>query len=221
MPAIYSGADGLDLEAPLTFELIVLLDRLGEIPGVMIEHVAGRNGEGIGYLACVGSDKGLAWKAPGSTMFGPPVIPTADESYLLEDGLDTGKWLRVFVVRDHLVAGSECRVYLRDRHANEIGGVDVTAEQAAAGNELIWSFKLANASAVTFHRVKVWIDPAVTGLALWDSGWVAPTTEETAVVLADMAHYDETVLAVRRTIAAGAPADPKVLNYLHFSFMRA
>ena len=49
MPAIDSGADGLWLN--LSSIPLLSLDRLGEIPGVVIDDVAGRNGPGVGMLA--------------------------------------------------------------------------------------------------------------------------------------------------------------------------
>jgi hypothetical protein len=218
MAVISSGAAGFRVE----YLKLVTFDRVGEIPGVVVEVVAGGNGPGIGYLQCAGPDMGIAWKAPGSNSFGVPVVAAVDGSYVLEDGLDTNKWVQVSIHREYLVAGAMGRVYLRDRYENHLSHVDVSAAQAAAGNVASWELDLYNISAVTFHQLKVWIDPTVSGLEISDDDatWVSPTTEETALALPDLAGDSTDTLYVRRTIVAGAIADPAVLNWLHVSFQR-
>jgi hypothetical protein len=229
MPAEYSGAHGLEISDD-AFEPIKMLDHLGELPGVVIHQpltlarndIAGANGEGIGELICVGSDQGVAWKAPGSSRFGPVVVPSGDETHILEDGENPDKWVRATLYDGYRVTGSTARVYLKDRFDNKIGGDDVTAGEAAAGDVSSWTIKLYNKAPATLHQVKVWIDPAVTGLGISDDGasWVSPTTKETALALPDLASLGTDTLHLRRTIVAGAVADPKVLNHLHFAFQR-
>jgi hypothetical protein len=220
MPADYSGADALKIEP--SGVLLESLQRLGEVPGVVIDRIAGRNGEGIGELTCIGADKGVGWKAPGSSRFGAAVVAAADGFYLLEDGEDASKWVRVYVYRDYLITGRTARVYLKDRYENRLGYDDITAGEATAGDVSSWTLELYNAGASTFHQFRVWIDAAVSGLDISDDGasWVAPTTKETALELPDLGAGLADMLHLRRTIVAGAVADPKVLNRLHFAFQR-
>ncbi|HUU97011.1 MAG TPA: hypothetical protein VM487_14825, partial [Phycisphaerae bacterium] len=72
----------------------------------------------------------------------------------------------------------------------------------------------------TVSKIRVWLDPAVSGLEIShdDVTYVSPTTEANALELGDLAPSGTATLYLRRTIAAEAEADPKVLNHLRHSF---
>lgn len=194
----------------------------GTIPGVVVLAALGRCGPGRGRLISSGPTGNLlSWRAPGSATAGVPVDVSGGGEFLLEDGDDRDAGLRVEVFPAYLIgAGAAAVVTLKDRFANEMGHDDVTEEEAAAGDIEAYTVTLTNVSGMTLERVKVWLDAAVTGLEISANGtdWSAPTTEETAVALANIAPEADATLHVRRTIAPGADADPSVLNVLRVAF---
>ncbi|MBE3129171.1 MAG: hypothetical protein IMZ54_00445 [Acidobacteria bacterium] len=191
---------------------------VGTIPGVAPLLAAARNGPGTGALRWDAS--GLCWKAPGSTAFGPPVLCTVDGEVLLCDGLDHDRWLRAWVAVAWLPAGTaEGPAYLSDVYG-AVAGVDVAAAEATAGDVLDYQITIENRGRNVLARVVCWLSAAAAGLEISadDATYAAPTTEATALALADMPAGATQTLYLRRTIAAEAAPDPAVLDLLHFAF---
>ncbi len=196
---------------------------MGTIPGVVPLLAGARNGAGSAFLRCDGGSR-LRFKAPASTKYGQPVSAPSDGVYLLRDGEDGDKFLRVQVHADHLPATAAAgRVLLGDVHNNGIGSDDVDAAEASAGDVEIFSLTVFNQSRFTMHRLRVWIVENLAGLelSLDQASWYKPDSE-THVDVVEIAEtlgcgeYEE--LYVRRTIAAGSLPDPGVVNALRFAF---
>ncbi len=209
-------ADALRIEYSATE--VAHLDVVGTIPGVVPIAVAARCGVGTARIRSTAA--GLRFKAPGSSAWGPAVAAAADGSYLLEDGDDRDKWLRVTVYTAFLLTPREARVLLADRFNNPIASDNVSAAEATAGDAEDVELAVANDGTAYLSQVQAWIDSDVAGLQISPNGadWSAPTTEATALALADVPPGDDVALHVRRTIAAAAPSDPDILNHLHLSF---
>lgn len=192
---------------------------VGAVPGLAVLAVAGRNGVGVGILKVSGSGTGLAWKAPGSASFGHAQPITADGSFLLEDGDDSDKWIRVAAYTDYLSDG-EGVVYVQDKYNNEVGQDDVTAAEASAGDVTDFSISVHNDSHVILSQVKFWLDASVSGIEISDDDitYVSPTTEGTALAMADIPAGGSITLYVRRTIGAGASSDADILNILECKY---
>jgi len=203
-------------------EDVVHLTAIQTVPGVVVRQVAGRNGPGAGQLRSDTSGQEISWKAPGSETFGLAVDGTPGGLFLLRDGVDRSKWVRVEVYSDFLRDGyTAAVVHLQDRYNNEIGQDDLTAEEAAAGDVLEYQITLENAARARWiTHIKIWLDAAVEDLEVSDDGisWVSPTTESTALEFADLAPADTHTLYLKRTIGVGADFDPDVLNHLRISF---
>lgn len=192
----------------------------GSIPGVVPLAIAGRNGPGYGRLRSTGDGTWLAWTAPGSATPGVPVYCGSDGTYLLEDGADRSKWIRVQVYASYLGNPTETRVALGDRWNNPIGHDDVTESEADAGDVETYTLTLTNDSAVLLSQIAAWLDDDVEDLEISDDGstWVSPTTEATGLEFDDLAPGYSHTLHLRRTIAASSAADPDVLNHVLLAF---
>jgi len=192
----------------------------GTVAGVAILHAAGRNGPGLGRLRVSAAGDTIQWRAPGSATWGAAVAIPVSDAYLLSDGADPNKWLRVQVWTDHVIAADEAVVALRDVFNNGLGHLDVTANQAAAGDVALWELTLRNIGSHAIVALIAWLDPATPGLEISANGitWQSPTGQATAMPLADLAPAAAATLYLRRTIAALAAFDSDVLNHLHFSF---
>ncbi len=221
MAAVGTHADALRLEK--TGVEIVQLRPTGTVPGVIPLAAAGRNGPGSGRLRAVGDR--LQWRAPGSGTFGAAVECGTDGNYQLEDGEDFDKWLRVQVVREYLLTGSiDGLVELADVRNNEIGHDDVTSGEAAAGDVTDYTVEMTNVGTPggIITQIVVWLEETQDNLQIQisDDGiaWDSPTIEADGLAFPDLAPGASNTLHVRRTITAGAEADPDVLNFLHVSF---
>jgi len=219
MPVVGTHADALRLTVASVE--VRHLTAVGTVPGVVIDAVAARNGEGTGRLRCDGNE--LQWQAPDSATWGDVefVDVENDASYLLEDGEDRSKWIRVDVYPDYLPDGAaEVGVVLTDVRENGVSNDDVTASEAASGDVTTHTVTLENVGTVTLSQLRVWLDAAVSGLEISDDGasWVSPTSEAAALAFPDLAAGDSDTLHVRRTISAGADADAGVVNHLELSF---
>lgn len=220
MPAAATQSDALRVE--LSSVEVKGLHAAGTLPGVELLFVGHRNGPGQGTLRAVTATS-LAWRAPGSANFGGAVEVGAGGSFVLLDGDDPYKHMRVEVYASFLPAGPlEAPVFLQEAFNEGIGGEGVSAAEAAAGDVASWTVELVNASAVALTALRVWLDAATQGLELsWDgASWYAPDSENHADVLAhaSLASSASVTLHLRRTIGASAPADPGVLNLIHFAW---
>jgi len=219
MPAIATGPDALRVEVAAVE--VDHLHLIGTLPGLVPQAVAARCGTGTGYLRGTGaSGRAVAWKAPGSATWGPSETIAADGTVVLVDGDDTDKWIRISAHLSYLVRPGEAVVRLDDRYANGPPLDDVTAAEASAGDVTTYTLALTNDSTVTLTQVAAWLDASVSGLEVSADGatWSAPTTEATALALADIAAAGSTTLHLRRTITAGASADAGVLTLIHLAF---
>jgi len=216
---IAAGTHGDGLRLRRTGVDLISLAVVGAIPGVVVLAAGGANGPGVGWLSL--SSYGLSWRAPESSSFGSPQLFSEDGTYLLEDGEDAGKWVRVQVYTDYLPATADALVYLEDRY-NDLGPADVAAAQASAGQTVDTGYQLANVTPMTIVGIKLWIDPAVSSLSVSSDGitYYTPTSESDPHVLSwsIVGAGGSVNVYVRRTIGAGAGPDPKVLNALHFSW---
>jgi hypothetical protein len=193
---------------------------VGAIPGVAPLLAGGGNGPGMGRLSSSGNGR-LTWQAPGSSKPGSPVVVSAGGQFALGDGVDPQRWLRVGVYAAYLEpAAAEAAVQLGDVFDNAVGGPDVTAAQAAAGDVQTVTLTLSNAGSSGLSQLRAWIDPACTGLTISADGstFSAPTTEGTALLLPDLEAGGSMAFYLRRTISPGAQSAASVLNLLNFSY---
>lgn len=220
MPLASTRADGLIFETGAGE--IQSLSPLGTIPGVVILHVSGANGVGTGFLRSEGTGGLLlSWKAPGSAVYGTSVNVTSNDDYLLEDGEDRSKWIRIEGWLSLLGPVIEQRIYLADVYDNQLVSRDVTALEAAVGDILIYTIDFTNLSTEIIRRIAFWIDPAVVDLEISHNGaaWVTPTTPATALqIIAALSSLSTVNLFLRRTISASSPSDTDVLNQIHCHF---
>jgi hypothetical protein len=198
------------------------LAAIGAPPGVAAIMPGGRNGPGTGSIRTSGDGNVLAWKAPGSDAYGQEVTCEADGDYVLCDGGDVDKFVRVQVWRAWLTRPGDFSVHLRDVYNNPVSLDDVTAEEAAAGLVDVWTIDLRNAGEAPLANVRMWLDPAGDpNMALSFNGadWSQPTTESEGLAIgALMAPGITTPVYLRRTVSAGAASTPKRLVHFHCSF---
>ena len=213
-----TAADSLRLK--FSGSEIQQLHRIRTIPGVSVLAAAGKNGVGAGNLRSVGDGTFLQWRAPGSGTFGPRLKVT-DGNWIVKDGEDLDKWVRVEVFASFLKPSSEEAQVLLDDVYNNGGNDDITAAEATAGFSASWQMDMVNESAKTLHRLVVWIDPATSGITISDDDvvFVSPTTEATGLEFGDLAPGGSLPLYIKRTIGAGASEDPRVLDVLQFSYI--
>ena len=219
MMIAFAGPDSLRIESAAVE--VPCLHVIGSIPGVIPLLAAARNGPGTALLASSQDGTVLHWRAPGSSTYGAGVRCPADGNYLLRDGEDACKWLRVQVDVSELADGPvEAAVTLTDRFGNAIASDDVSAAEASAGDVETYILTLENQSNTILSQLTVWIDPNVSGIAIADDGatWVTPTARAAGLVLPDLLPAATDSLHLRRTITAGAESSGSVLTLLHFSF---
>jgi len=223
MPVYPAGTRGDALRVfPLGVEMKTMR-AVGGIPGVAVLAAAGANGPGTGYIRAQGDGTFLSWKAPGSSTYGANVHCASDGGYVLEDGEDASKWLRVSVYTSYLTPGhAEGRVYIADKWNTAVAYGDVTAAEASAGDVTEYQCVLQNDSPCKIIQLKCWLDASVSGLEISSDGvnYFTPDSEDHADVLewASVAAGGSATLYVKRTIAADASSNPGVLNILHFSW---
>lgn len=211
----------------ITNDIGVLVDMLiaiGTIPGVAIDFAAAKNGEGTGYIQSGDNGNELTWKAPGSTTFGTAVVASSDGVYVLEDGEDDDKCVRVTVTTAYLESSAQTApVYLSDRFNNEIGSDNVAADDADTGTNSTETILVYNRSGQQITNLKAWIDSAVTYLQIakpFPATFKTPTSEGHADVLtwATVAPDAYVTIRIKRTIPASTGEAPTVLNVLHLSW---
>ncbi len=221
MPNANTGPDALVFTlagTDLVFEY-----SLGTIPGVIVIFAAGRNGAGAGMLAYL-ADGTLQYRAPGSDTFGKPVDVSVGGAWIVCDGEDVDKFLRVTVVPAKLPPHAfSAQVLMQVAADNGLGGADVDAAAAAAGQITSWAIGVRNASTKGVHRLLLWIRSGITGYEISpdNATWTAPTSEGTALALGSIAAGATSLFYLRRTIAAGAPANIELPSLFDCSFHSA
>lgn len=223
MPAVATAADCLRVYDSAGTTEAKHLAVVGTIPGVVPLAAAGKNGPGTARLRSYDDGTRIAWRAPGSNTYGVAVPVPADGAYLLEDGGDRNKFLRVQVYTAHLVGPTEGRVLLGDRFNNIPAGADFTAGQASAGATVKVELTLKNESALTITQIVAWLDAATDDPPTWaisddDVSYVSPTTEGTGLKLDDMAPASTQTLYTRKVVAASTSSVADALEHLHLAF---
>lgn len=220
MPLVATRADAL--RARFASVEVKHLKAVGTLPGIVVNAAGGRNGPGAGLMRYYDGGK-VAWRAPGSGVFGPQVDVSGGGSFVVEDGSDKNKFLRITSYASFLPAGpAAAQVLLQEEYNDGIGGDEVSAAEASAGSIEIWIVELLNAGTLGLSNLRAWLDASTAGLEIsWDgASWVAPNSETHADVLIEpnLAAAASKNLHVRRTIGAGAAADPAILNLLQFAW---
>lgn len=221
MPAAGTRSDALRLE--ISGNELAFMRSVGALSGVVVLAVAALNGPGSGRLICNGGQ--LQWKAPGSDEAGTAVNVSAGGTFLLEDGEDATKWIRVEVYEEYLPTAGEAVVLIQDAY-NDFADGDIEAADALAGVVVTQQYTIHNVSADAAENVRLWINPAASGaefLEVSDDGlaFVAPDDEEHADVLvwASIAGGATESVWVRRTIPAAQAHAIDVLTHLELSWI--
>lgn len=200
--------------------------------GVRILAVGALCGPGVGQLRTWragggdGSPDRLAWKAPGSSGFGPAVDPSGGGTWTLEDGGDRDRWIRVIVAAAYLAdGGNGSNVRLDEVYLTGLEGGDVTSAEASAGLVETITLTLRNLSAgYSLANLTLWIDDQARDV--WELSWdnvtfYAPRSEAAALAglsVQTIAAGGTRTVYLRRTIAAGTGYDPKRRIVLHAAF---
>lgn len=215
-PGIHS--DGLRLQ--LAASDVNFMRAVGSIAGVVVLVASANNGPGVGQIL-VSTGGLIAWQAPGSLSPGVPQPCSADGTYMLEDGADRAKWIRISVTAAWLAEGGAAPVYITDSF-NAFGPDDVSAANALAGITESITFALKNMTPLVINTVRAWLDPAVAHVTISSDGtnYYDPTSETDAHVLAwaTIAPGAAVNLYLRRTIAAASASNPEVLNLMQLAW---
>jgi hypothetical protein len=211
--------DGLRLE--LSAAEIVSLRTSGTLPGVVVLAAAARNGPGTGRLTA--SSQGIAWMAPGSTQSGTPVATPIDGAYLLEDGSDASKWVRVQVYAEWLGKSGGALVQLKDWY-NALGPADVPAADALAGATETTEYQLVNLTGNAIVSAILWLDSACApGISVSQDGtnFFTPSSsvDPNALAWASIAAGASVNLWVKRVISATSASNPRILNALQWAWI--
>ncbi len=207
------------------------------IAGIRIDHAAGANGAGTGYLRAV-TPHSLSWAAPGGKE-GQAVAIANGETKLLT-GHSPDKHLLVTRALGVSLRGT-AQVHLTERLNNAVGGGNVSEAQQAAGVTTLRCLCLRNDSADTvLEGLRIWIDEPEAGLelALEDSDpatvpedehdtaaldhltWVAPMHAHTPLEHTDLAaDGGQVFLWMKRTTPQGAEAKPLSSQRIVVSFL--
>lgn len=200
---------------------VVCLRVVGAVPGTAVLAASARNGPGAGTLSVL-AGRFISWQAPGSSTPGTPCsVGIADGVYLLEDGADTSKWIRVQVVNDFLASSGQASIFIADTY-NVMGPDDVDAADASAGITETVEFSLENVTTNILQSVVLWIDPATSEITVSSDGvnFYAPTTptDPNALTWSSIALGSSVNFWMRRTIAGTASSNPGILNILQWSW---
>ena len=98
----FAGPDALLIEESAVE--VTHLHLIGTIPGVIPLLAAARNGPGSAMLQSTGDGTYIQWRAPGSMTSGTAILCATDGNYLLRDGEDANKWLRVQVDASDIIS---------------------------------------------------------------------------------------------------------------------
>ncbi|MEK6798961.1 MAG: hypothetical protein AABZ12_08365 [Planctomycetota bacterium] len=223
MPDVNTREDSLRLKmATSPFAELRLLFAIGTVPGVIFGECGRRNGVGKGSLRYGAQEKALRWKAPGSGVYGAAAVVGNGGTFLLEDGADTDKYVRVTVQAAYLPASdAETAVFLLDDPS--LGPrmfLDVPKEEALAGVTNVIPVTLSNVGRSVMTNLAAWMDPATRFLSISgnDTTYVAPTDEASALALGTLAVGAERAFYVKQIIPAGTLYTPREIAGLQFRF---
>ena len=102
-PAAATGGDSLRLE--IGGSEVESTAAVSSLPGVAVLAAAGQHGPGTGLIRASETGEYLQFKASGSDTWGKYVYVPSDGEYILTDGEDRDKWVRVSVYNDYLAPG--------------------------------------------------------------------------------------------------------------------
>lgn len=140
------------------------------IPGVIPVAVNAANGPGVGILRSTGDGTLFSWKAPNSDLFGSTVDCSTDGSYVLEDGEDQMKAIRITVYNSYIAPNPiQSEVLLDVIYNNAVAGADVTAAEASSGDTSWWDFEQENVGSHDWLDVKCWMTQESKNNGIWIS----------------------------------------------------
>jgi hypothetical protein len=193
---VYTGADQLRFEGVHDAEHFGLYT-FGTVPGVSVTLASENNGPGIGHLRY--RQGSLSWKAPGSATFGPDQNVAAGGEWIVVDGDDGNKFLRVSAFPAFLpVSDTSAAVRMKVRPGVWVvptaflvvnGGRVRTAgvpPYTAQGYQRLYN----RSTSTNLTNVRAWLEAGAgfnDYLTISDSAsgpWVAPVTELTGLALA-------------------------------------
>ncbi len=221
--ALYeSGTRGDGLRIELSAVESPSFHVIGSLPGVAVLAAAGANGPGTGDLESEDGGTKLKWKAPDSGTHGTSVDVSTDGSYILEDGEDERKWVRVQVVNSFMLnVPMSTFIYLSEVYENAVSSDDVTAAEATAGDTKDYTVDIKAESPMDLLDVKVWLESPDDGIFISDDGvvYVQPKSEGAdALSFARIASGATQSLFLRRITSAGASASTGILNRVRFAW---
>jgi len=198
---------------------LLSMKTVGTLAGIVVLCAAARNGPGLGFLES--TPDGITWTAPGSSTPGQPQDAWAGGTFLIEDGEDASKWLRVQTYAGYLPTSSAQQITILDAY-NALGPTDVSAANASAGITETNQYQLKNVSANTITSVLLWIDAAVIDISVSQDGtnYYTPTSNVDAHVMswASIASGATVTLWVKRIIPSSSTFDPSILNLFQYQW---
>lgn len=217
--------------------------RIQAISNIRIDHVAGYNGVGLGYITVAGDDS-ITWTAPGETTPGTAVTIANGETKQVI-GNTAGKFIVVTRTSAAALAGAETVQLMRTAN-NVVGGSNFSDAESTSGEQKVRAVMFANMHAsLGITGLKVWgtspmsetkrvlsfineaptanqiTDKTVDGETSVPTGlgtWVNPTTEGTGLSLGDLAVGAQMGLWISHTVAAGVAASAHWLLELNWSY---
>jgi hypothetical protein len=196
------------------------LTTAGSLQGVVPILVAARNGPGVGRIKVINGQ--LSWKAPYSSRFGNPVECNADGTYILCDGEDEDKFIKIDVHTEYLPSEDfEAKIYLSEVYNNPVAQDDVIAVDAQTGVVLQYQLSVRNTSSITFSHIRIFLNPVAdprTELSLDGVNWYKPYTESEGLQIESLGSGQSITLNIKRTIAAGQSEKPKQRVHLIIGF---
>lgn len=125
------------------------------VTGVTIDAAAGQNGTGTGTLTYTAAGTLLQWTAPSGSI-GTGVNVGSNGTYIIEDGGDTTKYVRVTVVSASLPGGNQTdSITLSDVYNKQFD--NVSASEASAGDIEYRGLMIQNQNAAQIDGVKAYI----------------------------------------------------------------
>jgi len=142
---------------------------------------------------------------------------TGDGEYLLEDGEDIGRFLRIEAVQSFLKPQAMAsRVYLKEVYLNGFAQQDVTAHPTTF-QFVVYSVTMKNYSPHTLKKLLIWVDPdsdvSISSTAL--GPWSNPKTEAAGTSFPDLVSGGTDLLYLRVGVSAASNAYAKILNHIH------
>lgn len=188
---------------PGVFDILTgFLKCVGTIPGVAPIAAAGICGEGLAAIASHDDGTALCFRAPGSQTFGPTVAAGVDGDYLLEDGEDKNKWLRVKARAAFLSpTPQEARVFLRIEDSEMVPG-------ATIGGAVNLNLQLQNVSSKKVENVRVWSPTSGVTFNVFGAGDIVAASEATSFLIGAMLAGGVQDLGMILTVPGGTSPNP-------------